>query len=72
MGPQLPPKDLMLPDFGKKDDDIDISSESFKHRFLNANRTWIIEQLRGALGRPDGTRPSRSLNPLNPKRLRSF
>ena len=39
----------MLPDLGKADD-FDMSSESFKHRFLNANRSWIIEQLRGALG----------------------
>lgn len=46
---QLPPKDLMLPDFGKRDNDLEMSSESFKHRFLKANRTWIIEQLRGAL-----------------------
>jgi hypothetical protein len=49
--PELPPKDLLLPDFSKTNEDM--SSESFKHRFLNANRSWIIEQLRGALGRPD-------------------
>jgi len=65
LGPQLPPKDLMLPDFGKKDDEIDITSESFKHRFLNANRSWIIEQLRGALGRSDD-------GPLGPEGMRGI
>lgn len=53
---QLPPKDLLLPDFGKKNQDLDfdLASESFRHRFLNANRSWIIEQLRGALGAGKG------------------
>jgi hypothetical protein len=51
---QLPPKDLLLPDFGKKNQDLDFTSESFKHRFLNANRSWIIEQLRHALGAEGG------------------
>jgi len=51
---QLPPKDLLLPDFGKKNQDLDLASESFRHRFLNANRSWIIEQLRGALGAGEG------------------
>jgi hypothetical protein len=51
---QLPPKDLLLPDFGQKNQDLDLASESFRHRFLNANRSWIIEQLRGALGAGEG------------------
>ena len=54
---QLPPKDLLLPDFGKKAGDFDLSSESFKHRFLAANRSWFIQQLRGALGQEGSSQP---------------
>ena len=44
--PELPTKDLKLPDFHQKGaDGLDTSSESFKHRFLNANRSWIINQV---------------------------
>ena len=93
--PELPPKDLKLPDFGRKSDDLDMTSESFKYRylsflfgglckrlpfisvfskmikpilyfvnviaylskcnrFLNANRPWLIQQLRGLLGADQG------------------
>ena len=54
---QLPPKDLLLADFGKKAGDFDLSSESFKHRFLAANRSWLIQQLRGALGQEGSSQP---------------
>jgi len=50
---EMPPKELTLPDLSKPaTKDADVTSESFKHKFLNANRSWLIEQLRGSL--PEG------------------
>ena len=56
--PQMPPKEVTLPDLYGKDTggmDPDMTSDSFKHRFLEANKNWLIEQLKDHLrGDDDG------------------
>jgi len=50
--PAMPPKEVTLPDlYGKDADgmDPDMTSDSFKHRFLEANKNWLIDQLKDHL-----------------------